>query len=102
MKRFYKVAIDDSNEIILINKVKHIGELKLLNYILGSMNKQTFVWYYNKDTKEQGCRRAEISESTMGTYLKNLKDYGILESPTRGIYSISKKIINYIPDYKEN
>lgn len=102
MKRFYRVAIDKNSHIIFIDLIQHIGELRLLNYILGSMNKQNLTWFYNKTIRDECCKKVNVAESTLNLYLKNLKDYGILESPTRGVYSINKDLINYITDYKEN
>lgn len=76
--------------------VKHVGEIHLVDYIINSMNKDTFEWVCNSVTRAKASEKLKLSDATINRYLKNLEGYGILNNPQRSIYLINREYIDYV------
>lgn len=98
-KRFYQFVMNEkSNDVKLLEKCQHIGEVKLFNHILRSMNITTMTWYNTKQTRAIARDLLKLGDSTIALYLKNLESYGILKNPAKSIYVINEEYLQFIKE----
>ncbi len=93
-KKYFKMMIGKKETFLTL--IKHLGEVHLIDYIINTMNKDTFEWICNATTRQKAVERLDSSNPTINRYLKNLTSYGILSNPHRGIYIVNRQYIDYV------
>lgn len=74
---------------------KHIGEVKLFDYILTNCNRQTLRWTISKSIREDASVKCDLSEPSINRYLAAMvNEYKVLKKIDRGTYEINRDYID--------
>ena len=95
MWSFYKLMIDKENEgSSVLDEFESIAQVRLFSrLILRAQDQTRLIWYKNPLSVEELCSDLGIGKDYLNKLLKRFKDMGVLHSPVRGTYIISKRYL---------
>lgn len=95
LKLKYKKNMSKHTLSTLFSKFSHIGEVKLFEYIIVHLDKNTMRWDYN-DTKAALIEsNLQLAKSSQFRYLKSMVSNGILTRLQKGVYQVNPEWMEY-------
>lgn len=93
-KYYFKMYVDWKDENIL-NKFRHLSEVKMLSQILLYCDKNTMCWTHTDTSRKIICTDIGIGEPTFKKNLSAMTKRRIFEKKGRGVYKVNENYISY-------
>lgn len=78
-----------------VMRCEHIGQVKLVSYILTTFNHTDHTWTYDKHKEKAIMQLIGLSQTSIFNYLKGLVKAEILIKKGRGIYEINREFLEF-------
>ena len=78
-----------------VMRCDHIGQVKLMSYILSTFNPMDHTWCYDKIKEKAIIQLIGVSKASIFNYLNGLVKAEILFKNGRGVYEINKTLLEY-------
>jgi recombinational DNA repair protein RecR len=86
------VTLDTPDSILLLSSDR---SFHALYHILQQLDKQNNIWYSDSVNKNLICKELSCSMAALEKMIKSLRDKNLLDTISRGKYSLSKFLIDY-------